>query len=383
MSRSEESRRISLFVCGDVMTGRGIDQILTRPSDPILYESYVRDARRYVELAEAVNGPIPRGVEPSYIWGEALDELQQAAPDVKIINFETAVTSSVDAWPGKGIHYRMHPRNVGCLRAAKIDCCVLANNHVLDWGVAGLLETLDTLQEAGFKTCGAGRDLERAAAPAIIDLEGRGRVLVFSFGFTDSGVLADWAATSKRPGVHLVGSFSEAAIERLAARIAAARRPGDVVVASIHWGSNWGYSVPEAHRRFARRLVEDAQVDVVHGHSSHHPRPIEVHRDRPILYGCGDFLNDYEGIGGYEEFRGDLALMYFLGIVPGNGRTSRLTMTPTRIRRFQVRRASPADATWLRQTLDRVSRPFGTRIVQAREPGHPQRLEARPAQTTG
>ena len=97
------------------------------------------------------------------------------------------------------------------------------------------------------------------------------------------------------------------------------REPGDVVVASIHWGSNWGYDVPATHTDFAHRLI-DAGVDVVHGHSSHHPRPIEVYQGKLILYGCGDLIDDYEGIGGYQKYRDDLRLLYFATVSPGTGR---------------------------------------------------------------
>ena len=98
-----------LFLCGDVMTGRGIDQVLPHPSPPRIYEPVVRDARMYVALAEDVNGPVPRAVEPSYIWGDALDELKHVAPAARIVNLETSVTCSEEAWP-KGINYRMHRR---------------------------------------------------------------------------------------------------------------------------------------------------------------------------------------------------------------------------------------------------------------------------------
>ena len=164
---------VTLFLCGDVMTGRGIDQILGHPSKPRLHEQYVRSALGYVDIAERASGPIDRPAKPDYIWGDALAELERVRPDARIINLETAVTTSDDAWPGKGIHYRMHPANASCLTAAKIDCCVLANNHVLDWGYTGLAETLDTLHRAGIQTAGAGRDDAEAAAPATIELSQR------------------------------------------------------------------------------------------------------------------------------------------------------------------------------------------------------------------
>ena len=145
-------------------------------------------AGEYVRLAEQANGPLPRPVDFPYVWGDALAELETAAPDARIVNLETAVTRSDDPWPGKGIHYRMSPANLACLAAARVDCCALANNHVLDWGHAGLEETLETLNRAGIRTTGAGRDLAQAQALAILDVPGKGRVLVFSFGVGDSGI---------------------------------------------------------------------------------------------------------------------------------------------------------------------------------------------------
>ena len=128
---------VTLFLCGDVMTGRGVDQIFPASVDTVLYEHYVKDARQYVAIAEEENGEIPAPVSYDYIWGDALGVLRQVQPDARIINLETSITTNDEPWKGKGIHYRMHPDNVKCLTAADIDCCILANNHVLDWGEIG------------------------------------------------------------------------------------------------------------------------------------------------------------------------------------------------------------------------------------------------------
>ena len=130
----------------------------------------------------------------------------------------------------------------------------------------------------------------------------------------------------------------------------------------MHWGGNWGYDVAAAERRFAHALIDTAGFDVVHGHSSHHSKPIEIHEGKPILYGCGDFLNDYEGISGYEQFRGDLTLMYLPRFAAGTRRLIELRLVPFRIRRFRLHRASRKHAAWLRDTLDRESAVFATRI---------------------
>jgi poly-gamma-glutamate capsule biosynthesis protein CapA/YwtB (metallophosphatase superfamily) len=352
----------TLFLCGDVMTGRGVDQVLPHPSKAGLYEPYARSALEYVAMAENANGRIPKPVEFSYIWGDAAEELDRMAPAARVINLETSVTTSEDHVP-KGINYRMHPANTPCLTAAKIDCCVLANNHVLDWGRSGLAETLATLRRAGIQTTGAGPNLTEAEEPAVIDAGGDSRVLVFGVGTADSGIPRDWAATGTRAGVALLPDLSRSTADRLAESVGAVKRPGDVAVLSIHWGGNWGYGIPREHQAFAHRLIDFAGVDVIHGHSSHHPKGIEVYRGKPILYGCGDFLNDYEGISGHEAFRGDLVLMYFVTIDPSTRNLLRLQMTPFETKRFRLRRATHQDATWLEGTLNREGTGLGTQVI--------------------
>ncbi len=353
---------ISLFLCGDVMTGRGIDQVLPHPGNPRLYEPYVKDARGYVDIAEDANGSIPQPVDFRYIWGDALGVLKNIAPDVRIVNLETSVTSSNEYWPGKGIHYRMHPNNIPCIAAAGIDCCVLANNHVLDWGYKGLEETLATLTNANIRIAGAGHNSEQAAAPVIIDVADKGRVIVFSFGMESSGIPLEWAAKVDKSGINLLADLSAKTVRHIAKEIRAIKRAGDIVVASIHWGGNWGYRIPAEHRRFAYELIDSAGVDIIHGHSSHHAKGIEVYKDRPIIYGCGDFFNDYEGIRGYEQYRDDLAVMYFLRMDTVSGKLVGLEMVPQQIRRFRLNQVSTKDAAWLRETLDRECGRFGARI---------------------
>lgn len=351
---------MKLFLCGDVMTGRGIDQILPQPGDPGLYEGYVKSAQDYVALAEDVSGPIPSRVAPDYVWGDALAEIAAREPDARIVNLETAVTARGMPDP-KGINYRMHPANTACLTAAGIDCCVLANNHVGDWGAAGMADTLDALESAGLSVAGAGRDAGLAAQPAIIETPS-GRLLVFGIATPSSGVPASWAATPDRAGVNFLADFSDAAFRRVAEDVHAWRRPGDTVVASIHWGPNWGYDVPVAHRRFARRLAEEAGADIVHGHSSHHPMGAELHDGRPALYGCGDFINDYEGISGHEDFRAELTLAWMLDFDTAAHRLRGLEMVPFRLRKFRLERARGGDARWLAETMDRECRRFGVRV---------------------
>ena len=358
---SVASGLVTLFACGDVMLGRGVDQILPHPGDPELREQYAGDANTYVRLAEHANGPIPRPVSFSWPWGEALPVLEEAAPAVRIINLETSVTRSADFASGKEVHYRMSPGNLPCVAAARPDVCALANNHVLDFGQRGLRETLCSLAGAGLAAAGAGHNEAQARHPVAVRMPGGGRVLVFSCGSASSGVPPDWAATATRPGVDLLPSLSPAAADALLARTQTARQKGDIVAVSIHWGSNWGYAVRGDQVRFARRLI-DGGVDLIHGHSSHHPRPIEVYRGKLILYGCGDCIDDYEGITGYENYRDDLRLLYFPSLASGTGELAALVMVPMQARNMRLRHASTADARWLAATLADISHRFGSRI---------------------
>jgi poly-gamma-glutamate capsule biosynthesis protein CapA/YwtB (metallophosphatase superfamily) len=351
---------LTLFLGGDVMLGRGVDQILPHPGDPELRERDVDDARYYVHLAELHSGPIPQPAGFSWPWGDALAVLDDKAPDARVINLETCVTRSDDFMPGKPVHYRMNPDNLPSLVAARPDACALANNHMLDLGRTGLRDTLDALAGAGLRAAGAGRDAAGARQPAIIPALG-GRVVVFSCGATSSGIPADWAATATRPGVDFLPSLSDTAADGLISRVGEVKVPGDVVVVSVHWGSNWGYDVGHDQVRFARRLI-DGGVDLIHGHSSHHTRPVEVYRGKLVLYGCGDLIDDYEGIGGYEEYRDDLRLMYLASVGQDTGMLDALRMVPMQASKMRLRHASTGDSEWLRTLLETISSRFGSRV---------------------
>lgn len=351
----ERQAPVTLFLCGDVMLGRGIDQILAHPSDPALHENYVHDARGYLALAERASGPIPRKVAADYVWGEALAQWRARRPALRIINLETSITRYERAWP-KGINYRMSPANVDVLAAAGIDCCELANNHVLDWGYQGLAQTLAVLRAAKIAVAGAGERLAAAQAPAVLPLPHGRRLLVFAAATDDAGAPADWAAEATRAGVWRLPDLSAQTVAHISTELARHRQEGDLVVFSLHWGGNWGYEIAPAQRAFAHALIDEAGVHLLHGHSSHHPRAVEVHHGHLVLYGCGDFLNDYEGIGGHDAFRGELGLMYFPQLETAHGRLCELALVPTHVRAFRIQQATPQDRRWL---LDAMRREYG------------------------
>lgn len=357
----KESKYLKLFLCGDVMTGRGVDQALPYFVEPVLYESYVKDARAYLELAERENGGIDTPVSFNYIWGDALDAWKKNSPDLKLINLETSITKNSEPWPGKGIHYRMHPQNVEVFTVAGIDHCSLANNHTLDWSRPGLLETMETLKLANIKFSGVGKNKRKAGKPSVFQTE-KGRVLIFSVGSRTSGIPLSWDAEEGRPGVNLLSGLDASGVRMIKQQVEGEKKAGDVVVLSIHWGGNWGYAVSAQKRQFAHQLIDEAGVDVIYGHSSHHPMGMEVYKSKLIIYGAGDFINDYEGISGHEQYRGELTLMYFPEFEPETGALKALKMIPMEIRKLKMNYAEEKDAEWLHQVLDRESNKLGAGV---------------------
>lgn len=166
-----------------------------------------------------------------------------------------------------------------------------------------------------------------------------------------------------QPGVNWLPDEPLDTADRLISSIQQAKRPNEIAVVSLHWGSNWGYEVPVGMVRLAHALI-DGGADLIHGHSSHHPRPIEIYRGKLILYGCGDCIDDYEGITGHEDYRGELRLLYFATVEAGTGALARLRIVPMRIHKVRLQHATAEDAAWLATVLERTSRRLGTQVAR-------------------
>jgi poly-gamma-glutamate synthesis protein (capsule biosynthesis protein) len=379
---------VKIFLCGDVMTGRGIDQILPYPSDPKLKEPFVKDARDYIRFAEEVNGKIKYPVSFDYIWGDALKELEKEKVDLRIINLETTITTSNNFLP-KGINYRMNPKNIDVLKVFKVDVACLANNHILDFGEEGLLETIETLKKNGILTVGAGKNIKEASKPVVIKIDPfrkvrveseKVSVIIFNYADVSSGVPIWWKAEKNKAGVNLWDAYytdltqnmqnnntdnpdlTQNEQNKISAESAFHSVKPAFKIFSIHWGPNWGYEISEEERNFAHRLIDEANIDIVFGHSSHHFKGIETYKGRLIIYGAGDFINDYEGIGGYEEFRGDLVLGYVVEIE--NLKINKLILLPFRIKKFRLNYCTKEEIDWIFNVLKRESKIDGRMIKE-------------------
>lgn len=315
-----ESQQILIGLMGDVMLGRLVDEAI--PS-----------------------------VGYAYPWGDLLDVLRST--DLNLVNLETTLTTSAEG-ADKVFIFKAAPDRVQVLQEARIDVCNLANNHILDFGGPGLMETIQVLDSVGIGHVGAGGTFQDAAAPAVVERRG---ISVGILGYTDNE--PGWAAGDGRPGTNVISVDD---VDRVGADIEALRGRVDVLIVTIHWGPNMRLRPSPEFRRFAQAAI-DAGADVFHGHSAHVFQGIEARGRGLILYDTGDFVDDYAVD---PRLRNDLSFLYLVRV----DRTGvmGLDLIPVRIANLQVNRAVGDD---YRLAVDRItglSAEFGTGVVEA-EPG--------------
>lgn len=285
------TRTFSLAFLGDVMLGRGVSRAL-------------------------------RDHDADWFWGDALPLLQQA--DFVLANLELPITSGGQRWreEWKAYRFRADPMAIEILRRAGVGFVCLANNHALDYGADGLLDTLRLLDEAGIRHAGAGATLADAAKPVVIPLPG---LRIGVLAGTDN--MRAFAAAPMTPGTHLRHfdndpeslGWVEAGIEALR------QQQVDLIALTLHWGPNMRLTPSRRFQRFARAAI-DLGVDVIHGHSAHVVQGVERHGDGLILYDTGNVIDDYWK---FPFRRDDWSFLFFLDLA--DGRQRRLRLVPLRL----------------------------------------------------
>lgn len=364
-------REFSLNFTGDVMLGRLVDQLFPTHVDNAQDQSHAESfVARFSHL---------QSYAPSSPWGSTLPLFTES--HLNLINLETAVTTNPEAWPGKTFNYRMHPANVPeILAAAHIDFASLANNHTLDFGTEGLVETAWTLKnDARVGIAGAGESTHEAISPAILEMprsksqrgvkqggrptalsaedreERREKHIVHVYAASDHPLM--W---NDVPMFHLIeySDKSKAHLGRVVEKYSSSppstsdggastelSPPPSLKIFSMHWGPNYSWHPADKIRSMAHFLTFDCGIDIVHGHSSHHIQGVECPAPgKLIIYGCGDFVDDYAV---HAKYRNDLGAVYRVVVREerrsgnGTGPTSKLTpvrleVFPTRIKLFQA-----------------------------------------------
>ena len=291
------------------------------------------------------------GRDPAGVWGATLDRLRDL--DGLVLNLECCISDRGEPWPNKTYSFRAAPAfAVPALEAAGASVASLANNHVLDFRVPALRDTLAHLDDADIAHAGAGPNRQAALAPAVVDAGG---LTVATIGLTDRWPA--YAATENDPGTAYARLDRSDPVTRSLVRDALKRanvHDPDLVVASLHWGPNWETSPAPTQVAFARWLI-DHGVDVVHGHSAHVLQGVEVYRGRPIVYDAGDFVDDYVHKEGFHNKR---SALFELAVT--DGRLDELRLVPSEIEDETVTLADDDAAAWVREAIRERSKPFGT-----------------------
>ncbi|MFC6756666.1 MULTISPECIES: CapA family protein [Haloarcula] len=286
------------------------------------------------------------------VWDGVLSRLQ--ALDALFVNLECALSTRGRPWQRtrRPFHFRADPEwAVPALTAAGVDWATLANNHLLDFEESALLDTLDALSAADIAHSGAGRDEGEAWAPATVAV---GDLTVAFVSATDN--TPEYAAGPDSPGVARTALDDPTEWETLATAVdnALVTDP-DLLVASLHWGPNMTTEVFDHHHEVGHWLL-DRGVDVVHGHSAHVFKAIEVADDGLLMYDCGDFVDDYAVD---DALRNDHSFLFEL-TVSDAGTPQDLRLVPVEIRNCAVHLAAGDVARWCREAIRQRSREFGT-----------------------
>jgi poly-gamma-glutamate synthesis protein (capsule biosynthesis protein) len=273
--------------------------------------------------------------------------------DLAIANLECAISADAERWHGapKSFYFRAPPTAGQALLDAGIGLVSLANNHILDYDVQGLFDTLRILDAHGIAHAGAGAKLAAALEPAIVERQG---VRIGMAAFCDHQ--DDFAAAENHPGMAWLGLHDEAAAIDAFARALAPLRAAGVrwPVLSLHWGPNMVTEPSPQQRRLARAAIE-VGWKIVYGHSAHVFQGVELHEGCPILYAAGDLVDDYLVD---PAFRNDHQLLFDLEL--GDEALERIVMRPLFIQRCRVVPANGAQRTWIFERMRERCAALGT-----------------------
>jgi poly-gamma-glutamate capsule biosynthesis protein CapA/YwtB (metallophosphatase superfamily) len=335
---------MQILFAGDVMLGRLVNQVLAN-------------------------------AQFTYVWGDTIDIIKRA--DFSLINLECPVSSKGKEWNKtfKVFHFRANLDAIQVLNSASIDYVSLANNHILDYDIEALLDTLNILDKNNISHSGAGRNLKEAMKPAIIEKklkakpsnnhdsyynvdneevnnnDSKNTIRIGLISLTDNE--PEWEAKYDQAGINYIPTAldPDRYYYRLQNYIENAKKQSDLVIVSSHVGPHFRETPSMKYVNFAHKIT-DFGADIYWGHSNHMPQGIELYKhndnNKIILYDCGDFIDDYAIDSNY---RNDLSFIFLLHFLmdknhklsnnnSNNGnillQNSMIELIPTKISNFMV-----------------------------------------------
>jgi poly-gamma-glutamate synthesis protein (capsule biosynthesis protein) len=283
---------------------------------------------------------------PEALFADEVVDITRSA-DLFVLNLECCISERGRPWPDprKPFFFRAPPAATEVLNRLGVDCVTLANNHALDFGPVCLLDTLEHLRAAGIAWVGAGRRLEEARAPAVLEAGG---LRLGVLGCSDHP--AEYAAGPESPGIAYVDL--RRGLDWLPDAIA--QLDVDAVLVTPHWGPNM---IPEPlpYVRRAAHELRAAGATLIAGHSAHVFHGVEP----GILYDLGDFIDDYAV---NPRLRNDLGLL-FLVTLDEHG-PWRLEAIPLKLEFCYTRLAHGEEAAWIRSRFRAACAALGTDVTE-------------------
>ena len=261
----------------------------------------------------------------------AMGEARQA--DVAMVNLEAPFTTSTTPLPDKQFNFKVEPENVQVLKNGGIDLVTLANNHAMDYQAAGLEDTIKTLDQAGIRHVGAGRTIEEARRPEILDVKGQ---RIAYLGYYDGEFQA--------AGEGIAGTNSRQN-DRVAADIKAIRSQVDWIVVNYHWGEELA-KYPGDYQMDLAHFTIDQGADLVVGHHPHVLQGAEIYKGRPIVYSLGNFIFGGKSVSDYDTAVLKVAL---------KDNQMKVEFLPVEVRGFQPKVVSGDRGTEILHQIENVS----------------------------
>jgi poly-gamma-glutamate capsule biosynthesis protein CapA/YwtB (metallophosphatase superfamily) len=316
---------VQLLFGGDVMLGRGVNDVIVRTSPTYPLESLVSITR---------------------------------AADLFLVNLECAISHRdiIYSGPPKVFYFRADPIAAEVLTSAGVGLVSLANNHALDADYSGLFDTLRILDEKRISHAGAGKNIEAAARPALLKVKG------LRFGvIACSNHQEDFAAGADLPGIRYVDLSDPRTVNEVIHDIETLAPQVDHVIVSLHWMSNWVQHIPLIYRNLARQMVE-AGARIIWGHSPHHFQGVEWIGRSVILYSTGDLIDDYATD---PHFRNDRQLLFL--VTMGQKGAEAVNAYPLELEFAHTHAADSMVQPWIIHRFDQMCHEVGSRVEQQGE----------------
>lgn len=202
--------------------------------------------------------------------------------DFIFANMESPITKRGTPLVEKPYIFRVKPEDAVCLKDLKIDAVSISNNHLMDYNIEGMVDTIAALDRLNIRHTGGGMNLDEARRPVML-----------KYGDTTIVILAycnrppeEYYATDSLPGIAPLD------LNLIREDIAAYRLRNNRIIISLHWGIEQTH-VPQKEQIATAHDIIDAGADAIIGHHPHWPQGIEIYRGRPIVYSLGNFINGY------------------------------------------------------------------------------------------